>query len=227
MKLPEKQYLTKETIQQAINEIDNFAIKLDTVDYNENLFKGYKRIIVVGSQRSGTTFTSRALANTLNFRNIDEAEFGVDKVDRFRDIMKQENIVIQAPDMTCRIQALVGKDDLVIFMKRKWSDILKGLYRKNGKLSNFILMETMFDWDKHRFNEYDSNCTDVYIKHVDKDSYYLNSYYSMWKYYQSKIIPNCIALDYESMKTHPMWLNKDQRKDFTEKQTEIIIPKTK
>ena len=49
----------------------------------------------------------------------------------------------------------------------------------------------------------------------------------MWKHYQSKLIPNCITLEYESMKIHPMWLDKDQRKDFTDKQTEIIITKTK
>ena len=51
--------------------------------------------------------------------------FKINNVDMFRNIMKQENIIIQAPDMTCRIQAFVGKDDLVVFMKRKWSDILR------------------------------------------------------------------------------------------------------
>ena len=226
MKLPEKQYLKDDTMR-CINDIDALTIELKAVNYSKNLFEGYKRIIVVGPQRSGTTFTSIALANTLNFRNVDEIEFGVDKVDRFRDIIKQENIVVQAPAMTCRIQSLVGKDDLVVFMKRKWSDILKGLYKKNGKLSNFIFMWVMFDYDKYRFSEYDKEASKAFDKYVNIESSYLNSYYNMWKHYQSKLIPNCITLEYESMKTHPMWLNKDQRKDFTDKQTEIIIPKTK
>jgi len=220
MKLPEKQYIRDDTMR-CINDIDPLTVELDSVKYNKKLFKGYKRIIIVGPQRSGTTFTSRALANTLNFRNVDEAKFKINNIDMFRNIMKQENIVIQAPDMTCRIQAFVGKDDLVVFMKRKWSDILKGLYRKNGKLSNFIFMWTMFDYDKYRFSEYDKKAGKAFDKYVNKESSYLNSYYNMWKHYQSKVIPNCIALDYESMKNHPMWLDKSQRKNFEDKQTTL------
>ena len=221
MDLPKKLLLTEEHIQRVFNEIDQFTVELNTVDYDENLFKGYKRIIIVGPQRSGTTFTSQALANTLNFRNVDENEFSVRDINMFRDIMKQENIVIQAPAMTCRIQALVGKDDLVVFMSRKWSDIVKGVHRKNRSLSNWILMETMFDVERYYFNEYDNTAGKFFDKHVNKNSYYLDAYYNMWKHYQSKIIPNCITLKYESMKNHPMWLDKSQRKNFGDKQTEL------
>ena len=40
MKLPEKIYLTEEYIQRVFNEIDQFEVELNTVDYNESLFKG-------------------------------------------------------------------------------------------------------------------------------------------------------------------------------------------
>ena len=221
MKLPEKIYLTEEYIQRVFNEIDQFEVELNTVDYNESLFKGYKIIIIVGPQRSGTTFTSQALSNTLKFRNVDEGEFSVRDVNMFRSIIKQENIVVQAPAMTCRIQALIGKDDLVVFMSRKWSDIVKGVHRKNRSLSNWILMETMFDAERYYFNEYDNTAGKFFDKHVNKNSYYLDAYYNMWKHYQSKIIPNCITLKYESMKNHPMWLDKSQRKNFGDKQTTL------
>ena len=221
MNLPEKIFLAEDQIQRVFNEIDQFTVELDTVDYDENLFKGYKRIIIVGPQRSGTTFTSQALSNTLNFRNVDEAEFNVRDINMFSNITEQENIVVQAPAMTCRIQTLVGDDDLVVFMSRKWSDILKGVHRKNGRLSNWILMETMFNIERYYFNEYDNTAGDFFDKYVNKDSYYLDAYYNIWKHYQSKIIPNCIALEYESMKTHPMWLDKDQRKNFGDKQTTL------
>jgi hypothetical protein len=212
MDLPQKLYLTEEHIQRVFNEIDQFTVELDTVSYNENLFKGYKRIIIVGPQRSGTTFTSQALSNTLNFRNVDEDEFDVRDINMFRDIMKQENIVIQAPAMTCKIQTLVGNDDLVVFMVRKWSNIIKSVINKNnGLLSNWVFMNTMFDIERYNFNKYDSKAGEVFDKYVEKDCPYLNSYYNMWKHYQSKNIPNCIALEYESMKNHPMWLDKDQR----------------
>ena len=221
MKLPEKIYLTEEYIQRVFNEIDQFEVELNTVDYNESLFKGYKRIIIVGPQRSGTTFTSQALSNTLKFRNVDEGEFSVRDVNMFRSIIKQENIVVQAPAMTCRIQALVEDDDLVVFMSRKWSDIVKGVHRKNKSLSNWVLMETMFNIERYYFNEYDNIAGEFFDKHVSKNSYYLNAYYNMWKHYQSKVIPNCITLKYESMKNHTMWLDKSQRKNFGYKQSTL------
>ena len=72
-------------------------------------------------------------------------------------------------------------------------------------------MNTMFDIEKYNFNKYDSKAGEAFDKYVEKDCPYLNSYYNMWKHYQIKNIPNCIALEYESMKNHPMWLDKDQR----------------
>ena len=86
MTLPDKIYLEKDQIEQVINEIDGFMIDIDSVDYNEDLIKGYKRIVVVGLQRSGTTFTSQAFSNTLNFTNVDEGEFRVRDVNLFKEI---------------------------------------------------------------------------------------------------------------------------------------------
>lgn len=221
MTLPDKIYLEKDQIEQVINEIDGFMIDIDSVDYNEDLIKGYKRIVVVGLQRSGTTFTSQAFSNTLNFTNVDEGEFRVRDVNLFKEIMKRENIVVQAPAMTCRIQSFVNDDDLVVFMYRKWSDIIKSVYKKNNSLSNWILMDTMYDIEKYYFTEYDPECEKYYDKHVNRNSYYLDSYYNMWKHYQSKKIKNCITLNYDSMKIHPMWIDKSSRSNFHAKQTSI------
>ena len=221
MILPEKIYLTEDRIEQIFNKIDESMIDIDSIDYDEHLIRGYKRIVIIGLQRSGTTFVSQAFSNTLNFTNIDEAEFDVRNVNMFKQIMKRENIVVQAPGMTCRIQSFVNDDDLVVFMYRKWSDIIKSVYKKNNSLSNYIFMDTMYDIEKHYFTEYDSKCEKYYDKYVNKTSYYLDSYYNMWKHYQSKVIKNCITLNYDSMKTHPMWVDKQSRSNFHRKQTSI------
>ena len=55
-------------------------------------------------------------------------------------------------------------------------------------------------------------------KYVNKDSYYLDVIYKIWDHYQKSQIKNWIQLDYESMKSHPMWLDKDKRKNFHPKQ---------
>jgi hypothetical protein len=221
MNLPEKIFLDESHTHQVFDEIDNFQVEIDSTEYDDGLVKGYDRIVIVGPQRSGTTFTSQALSETLSFRNVDEGEFDVRNVELFKNIFREKNIVVQAPAMTCRIQKFVGEKDLVIFMVRKWSDIVKSLYKKNGRISNWIIMDTLYDVEKFYFTEYDSNAEKFYNNHVDRDSYYLDAYYKMWKHYQKDIIPNAISLEYESMKNHPTWIDKKHRKNFHEKQTRL------
>lgn len=221
MDRPEKRFLSKEELEKAFNEIDNYQIDIEPVVYSPDLFKGYDRVIITGPQRSGTTFTSKAIANTLGYRFVDEAEFGVNKFDLFKNKLKEKNIVVQAPSMSSRVHMAVGENDLVVFMSRKWSDIIKSVFKKNGRLSNWIYQETMYDLERYHIEQVDPNINEVYDQYVDRDSYYLNCFYSLWKHYMSKQIPNCFALDYESMKEHPMWVDKQQRSKFHYKQTSL------
>ena len=196
---------------------------MNTTLYNENIIKkGYEKIVVVGPHRSGTTFTCKAFAQTLAYKEIDEAEFKVNDVYLFRELFSEKNIVLQAPSLTHRIHTLVGKNDLVVFMVRRWSDIVKSVYRKNGKISNWVFVDTMYEVEKHNYFLADHKTSQIYAEHVDRNSYYLDITYKMWKYYQSALIPNSIALEYESMSEHPLWLDKEKRKDFQPKQTNAV-----
>lgn len=237
MKPPVKQYINDNQIQQIFGEVDNFQVQLNSINYDENLIKGYDRIIIVGNQRSGTTFVSQALSKTLGYKNIDENAFAVKDVNVFKEIFKQKNIVVQAPGLTHLVHNLVGEKDLIIFMVRQWSDIYKSIHRKNGKLSNWILMNDMYDVSKYYYttgyfkdrggkvhelyDKIDSKCNSVFEEVVNKDSYSLDVVYKMWKHYQRDLITNYIELDYESMKLHPMWIDKKHRTKFHAKQTGI------
>lgn len=220
MNLPPKVFLSQIEVANILNTIDEHFISINPLEYSIKLFEGYKRVFIVGPQRSGTTFTSKAIAASLNFRFVDEEEFRVNDFERFSYLFNEDNIVVQAPAMSSKIHVLAGEDDLVVFMSRKWSDIVKSILKKNGRISNWMYMDTMYEVEKDHFVSVDKESEEVYDKVVDRNSFYLNCFYTMWKEYQSKIIPNCFALDYESMKNHPLWLNKDKRKHFHFKQTQ-------
>ena len=222
MQLPPKVFLTEEQTLKAISEVDNFFIDINPVEYSPELFQGYKRIIITGPQRSGTTFTAKAIADTLNYKFVDEAEFGINNFNRFKSELSEDNIVIQAPAMSSMVHMAAGEDDLVVFMSRKWSDILKSVYKKNGRLSNWIFQDTMYELEKSHIQKVDPNINSVYDLIVDRNSYYLNCFYALWKEYFSKQIPNSIALNYESMNKHPMWVNKNLRSHFLIKQTSLL-----
>ena len=220
MNLPPKVFLSEIEKHSIFESIDDKFIDVNPVEYNEELFKGYKRIFIIGPQRSGTTFTSKALAETLNYRFVDEAEFDVVNFKKFKTLFKLENLVVQAPAMTSKIHVLAGPEDLVVFMSRKWSDIVKSVHKKNGRISNWVYMKVMYEVEKQHYLSVDKNSEQIYDAVVDKNSFYLNCFYSMWKNYQSKLIPNCFALDYQSMSKHPLWKDKTQREHFHFKQTE-------
>ena len=127
MNLPPKVFLSHIEIQNIFSNIDSKYVDVNPVKYSEDLFKGYKRVFIICPQRSGTTFTSKAIASTLGFKFLDEEDFGVVDFEKFKSLFELEGIVVQAPDMTSRIHTLVGTDDLVVFMTRKWSDIVKSI----------------------------------------------------------------------------------------------------
>ena len=56
---------------------------------------------------------------------------------------------------------------------------------------------------------------------MKKDFIYLDILDSMWHEYQKQNIKNTIELDYESLSVHPMWVKKDKRINFLNKQTEV------
>ena len=74
---PEKKKLSGDELAEHLKKIDDFQVELDVVKYNPKLFEGYDRIVVLGPQRSGTTFTAKAISNTLgeDWHYIDEGQF--------------------------------------------------------------------------------------------------------------------------------------------------------
>lgn len=146
-----------------------------------------------------------------------------------KGVMNREKNVIQAPGFTAVSHHLSTDEDLIVFMVRGWSDIVKSLYRLNNSLSSLVIMDYIYEWDRFNYinpvvrfncsNVVNSIIGDFYDKYVDKDSYYLDSLYKMWKYYQRDKIKNWIQLNYESMKIHPNWIDKNLRKNFKRTQT--------
>ena len=214
---PLKSPLTEDEIEHHIKTVNKYQVEMDAVDYKEDLFKNCNSIVVVGPNRSGTTFTGKALANTLGWKYNDEILINVGNIS---ELLLKKNAVTQCPGLTYKIHELVDDDILVVFMVRDWSDILSSVWRKNkiryGRgLSDQIFMKTVWESSKKRYGYAEK----IFNKYVDKNSYFLDAIYKMWKYYQKHQIKNTVELNYESMSVHELWIDKSKRKNFTAKQT--------
>lgn len=157
--------------------------------------KGYDRIIVTGPQRSGTTFTARALAKSLGVQMVDEHQHP--------SRLEADKYVWQYACHNHKIHKNKNVD-LVIWMNRDREDVMKSEKRISWK-----------SFERHK-REYVS-VFGVEAKAFD-NNYDMKHHF--WNTVQKdKISARVVEFDYNNLKDAPGYLPKEERKDFTCKQT--------
>lgn len=174
---------------------------------NLDLYRKFKKIYVTGPQRSGTTFAAKALASSLDYKHVDERDFGTQDINKMRDLTsKFDGFVVQCPCLFHQATEF-DSDGLVVCMIRDINDIVK-----SEKRINF-----------HEFRGFQGE-HDKYIKnfseYYDKNKPISQIKYDVWNNVQKQKIKNYVELDYNSLKTHPLWIDAENRKGFGPKQTQ-------
>lgn len=94
--------------------------------------KDYKTIIITGCQRTGTTYAAKELARVLEYKHIDESQFGTHYISNLKMFIQniQEPKVIQAPAVMDKLLEL-SKDVLIVMMTRDEDDVAKSMLKHN------------------------------------------------------------------------------------------------
>ena len=156
---------------------------------------GYKRILVAGPQRSGTTFTAKALAKSLGVQFIDES----DNPGKFDCDSYVWQFASRAHTLHERYDY-----DLVIWMNRDKKEVEDS--------------EKRIEWewfDMHRTE---------YFAVFGKEAKEFDSNYDMKHHYWSSVQKDLIdakviEFNYSDLKDAPGYLEKEERKHFWNKQT--------
>ena len=177
-------------------------------DLNEALriLKDYKKILISGPQRSGTTIASKIFAKRLSLICIDEFEIKCGNEKLFHELIdSKENFVLQCPDMSHCLHKIGHRNDIfIVFMMRNVYDIICSENRINWNWGEKIKIK----YEKE-FNIITKNVPiSVIRQHV-------------WKKYQKNQVKNKIELRYECLKDDDLWIDKELRKNFSSKQTFI------
>ena len=90
-------------------------------------------------------------------------------------------------------------------------------------MTDWIYMKTVYLYHLTKWMSFDPESADVFLKHVDIDSYSFDSLYKMWKYYQQDRIPNTINLLYDSLSITEEWVSKENRIKFGPKETGELL----
>jgi len=171
----------------------------------EHLAK-WRAIVVSGPQRSGTTIAARMIAADTGHRYIDEAEFGVHILAIWlRVVQDSRGVVVQCPGMSHRLCDIGTLDDvLVLWMLRPTSDILTSQRRigwqDRQERRHYMRLTPLA-------SEPDSAISDVKLDY--------------WRSTQRARVAHWLELEYESLKEHPLWVPKEQRRRFTAKQWRV------
>jgi LPS sulfotransferase NodH len=86
----------------------------------------HSRIVVIGPQFSGTDVAARMIAHDTGHRYIDESLFGANDRRRFMDIMNDERIVVQCPEMMKLLLDEAVPGVFVVLLKRDTQEIATG-----------------------------------------------------------------------------------------------------
>ncbi len=160
--------------------------------------KEAKRVLVTGPQRSGTTIATKMLAADLSLPCLLEESFDTMDVAKFFAVAAGNEYVLQAPAMSAFCHHL--PDTTVVFMRRKLTDILASQQRIRWTYGA-IECSRYF-----RSNNEHPAC----IK------------YHFWDTQQKALLGHrAIDLEYESLRTHPLWLDKEKRVHFDSRRTEM------
>ena len=164
----------------------------------------FRKILVTGPQRSGTTICGQMIAYDIGCRYVDEMRFSVRHRERIERFMAEPGqMAIQCPALCRWVHELAAADPehvAVVLMRRKIADIIASQERINwtrrfepGELAAY-------------------GVTDGCIAAVK---------YDFWDTVQRGRIRHAFEVRYESLKGHPLWVSRSRRRHFQAKQTRV------
>ena len=149
----------------------------------------HKKILVTAPQRAGTRITAKIIANDTGHKYIDEAEIDIDNIRILKEILADDrSVVIQAPGLMRYVHKL---DCFIVVVKRNIEDIIKS---QEG---------IRWNCEKYELKKY--GLEDGIISKVK---------YKYWETKQKSITKNFLEIERESLKDHPMYIKKKNRKNF-------------
>lgn len=160
------------------------------------------KVFVTGPQRSGTTFVSHCIAHDLGIKHIDEMEYDVYYYDKFLDVIKGlDSWVVHGP-------ALLHK---ALDIQNEFPDVIFVVVRRD--IEDIILSQERIKWSDKEERESLGVEDDPRPISVIK--------YDYWDQLKPSL-KNCTEVEYEALKTHELWVDKEHRADFTSKQWQVI-----
>ena len=153
----------------------------------------YARVLVTGPQRSGTRICAQMIAHDTGFAYFDEFDVAMDSVLTLMGVLETRSpCVVQCPALCRYVHRIADSDTAVVLLRRPLEEIHRSLKRIRWR----------WEWlEQARYTD-KTGTSSAELK------------YSFWDSHQRSRIENAIEVEYESLRTHPMWLAPSSREQF-------------
>lgn len=180
----------------------------------------YKKVLVTGPHGAGNKITTKVIAYDFGVEEIrGEYAWGLDDyydedgIVTFYENNKDNNFVAFGPSQSGHLHRIIPhlEDVLVVFMYKEMDTIERYTER-----NPFVREQShKYEWGLYR---------QMVMEDFPESAKYLNRSieqltYHIWENHQRVLIPNWIEVRHQSLEGHPLWVSKEDRKDFKEWQT--------
>jgi len=160
--------------------------------------QAFKKIIVTGPQRSGTTITAKMIAADTGHDYIDEDDIGIKSMERMRAVIKNDRrVVVHCPALCRHVHEFGGRDDTAVVIVRR-------------PIPDIVASQKRIGWpaEKEELGRY--GIESGIISKVK---------YRYWDNHQKANIKHPVEVTYASLKKHPLWVPKQKRVGWGPRQT--------
>ena len=182
----------------------------------------YKKIIVTGPHGAGNKIATKIISHDFKLEEKrGEDAWSLDGYNdddgllKFYDKNKDNKFVSFGPSQSCHLHRINNtlKDVLVVFMYKDMSTI-----ERYSERNPFVKEQShKYEWSVYNqmvMEDFPHSATYL-SKSIEQLTYHI------WENHQRELVPNWIELNHSSLEGHELWVNKEDRKDFTEQQTKI------
>lgn len=163
-------------------------------------FRRYKRVIVTGPHRSGTTVATEMIAADTGMEPVREEAFEFYNAALLREVLQREGVVVQCPALFDLMPALSDPHTAVVLMRRPLGELSQSRAR-------------MFDpATAHQLSGEEQNEAQLErLGQSDGDAAALK--YDLWdRWVAERRIHNPVELAYDRLAEHPRWVSPEDRR---------------
>ncbi|HCH62928.1 MAG TPA: hypothetical protein DFR83_08995 [Deltaproteobacteria bacterium] len=163
-------------------------------------FQRFKRVIVTGPHRSGTTIATEMIAADSGLEAVREESFEFYRADLLRDVLRRTGVVVQCPALFDLMPELSDPHTAIVLMRRPLQELAQSRDR-------------MFDpHSAHQLSSDEQNTAQLERLGASNGDAAAIKYDRWDRWVKERRIHHPIELTYANLSEHPMWVSKEDRR---------------